>query len=179
MVFFAILGLSGACARSPSAASTQEALEIFDRFQTQLLLTLKSTIEANGAPAAITHCKTASPELEKQVSANGWTVRRVSDRPRNPDHMPDGFEMRVIARWQEEMKSGRKIQQVAEIEKGRLRVMRPIVIQADLCLRCHGQIQAMEPAVAKQLAEQYPADKAVGYSLGDLRGAFSASRAAE
>jgi len=165
--------------RQPSAAHKDEALQIFDQFQSQLLVTLKSTIEKEGMTAAIAKCKTASPEMEKQMSANGWTVRRVSDRPRNPDHSPDASESRALAAWLKEMQTGNKPQPVSEVAAGELRVMRPIIIQADLCMRCHGSPEQMDPAAAREIARQYPADRATGYKMGDLRGAFSAVRKAD
>lgn len=165
--------------KQPSALHKAEALQMFDSFQTQLLSTLNATIDREGFSAAIAKCKTASPEMEKQSSTQGWTIRRVSDRPRNPNHTPDEFESRVLARWLSEMKSGRKPEPVAEIEGENLRVMRPIVIQAGLCMRCHGTQETMDSAAAHEIERQYPADKATGYSMGDLRGAFSALRKAE
>jgi hypothetical protein len=168
-----------ACSRPPSANHRAEALQIFDQFQTQLLVKLKSTIEADGTAAAISVCKTASPDMEKQMSAQGWTVRRVSDRPRNPDHAPDPFESRILAQWVKDMQAGKKLEPVSEVEAGEFRVMRPIVIEADLCMRCHGMPEQMDAAAAKEIAKQYPGDKATGYHMGDLRGAFSARRKAE
>ena len=40
-----------------------------------------------------------------------------------------------------------------------------------LCLKCHGSDLA--PDLAAKLAELYPEDKAHGFAVGDLRGAFS------
>lgn len=175
--FLVVLCLAG-CSKS-NEARKGEALALFDQFQSQLLLKLKTTIEKEGAPAAISECKTASPEMEKQMSSQGWTVRRVSDRPRNPDHAPDAFESRVLAQWVSEMQAGKQPEPVAQVDAGDFRVMRPIVIQADLCMRCHGMPEALDRAAAREIAKQYPADLATGYKMGDLRGAFSARRKAD
>jgi hypothetical protein len=59
----------------------------------------------------------------------------------------------------------------ARVEDGRARVLRPIAIEGP-CLSCHGD--AITPAVSALLAEHYPNDRAVGYQLGDLRGALYA-----
>jgi hypothetical protein len=36
------------------------------------------------------------------------------------------------------------------------------------CLVCHGE--SIAPAIAKTIGERYPADRATGFRLGDLRG---------
>ena len=50
---------------------------------------------------------------------------------------------------------------------GRSAYAEPLVIQA-LCLACHGTVIA--PDVQAAIAEKYPADRAIGYADGDLRG---------
>jgi len=39
------------------------------------------------------------------------------------------------------------------------------------CLKCHGE--NIDPKVAAKLDELYPNDKARGYKVGDIRGAFT------
>jgi hypothetical protein len=42
---------------------------------------------------------------------------------------------------------------------------------AEQCLACHGS--KIKPELAEHLQKLYPEDKAIGFSQGDLRGAFS------
>ena len=42
-----------------------------------------------------------------------------------------------------------------------------------MCLQCHGKPADMKDNVKAILAKEYPEDKAVGYSLGEIRGAIS------
>jgi hypothetical protein len=44
----------------------------------------------------------------------------------------------------------------------------------EVCLACHGS--DITPEVAAAIDERYPDDMARGYSLGDVRGAFSLSK---
>ncbi len=166
------------CSR-PDPAHTKEALQIFDEFQARLLFRLNAAVEKEGIVAAISICKTVSPEIEKEISVHGWIIRRTSTRPRRPEHKPDAFENRTLAQWQSNLQSGKKPEAVAEIEAGELRVMRPIVIQTDICLRCHGTEDRLDSAALKEIIRLYPEDKATGYAVGDLRGAFSAVRKIE
>ena len=43
----------------------------------------------------------------------------------------------------------------------------------ELCLGCHGTDDRLSPAVKARLAALYPDDKAVGYGLGQIRGAMT------
>ena len=45
------------------------------------------------------------------------------------------------------------------------------------CLICHGQ--AVDAELRAHLAELYPSDKATGFALGDIRGAFTLVRPLE
>jgi hypothetical protein len=44
----------------------------------------------------------------------------------------------------------------------------------DVCLLCHGA--QLAPGVSQVLTELYPEDKATGFSMGDIRGAFVVTR---
>ena len=143
----------------------------FEKFQTELKTRLQAAIKNEGFGGAIEVCKQASPAAEKEFSSKGMVIRRISDKPRNPDHMPDGFEMTVLKIWQQKIAKGEKPAVFSsETEEG-YRVMKPIYVQG-VCLQCHGE--KLNPDAGKKIAELYPADKAVGYKEGDLRGAFSA-----
>ncbi len=53
-----------------------------------------------------------------------------------------------------------------------LRYLKPIILQAE-CLNCHGNLENMMPDVKDLIAQNYPADRATGYKVGDLRGTVS------
>jgi hypothetical protein len=61
----------------------------------------------------------------------------------------------------------------AEIVDGSFRFMKAQGVEA-VCLNCHAA--EVEPEVEAALREKYPSDKARGYELGQIRGAFSLSR---
>jgi cytochrome c551/c552 len=48
-------------------------------------------------------------------------------------------------------------------------VIRPIA-QQQACAACHGPVDRISPAVRAVLAQRYPADSAVGFAEGDIRG---------
>jgi hypothetical protein len=45
-----------------------------------------------------------------------------------------------------------------------------------LCTQCHGATSQLAPGVAERLKALYPADKAVGYGVGQIRGAITLQR---
>lgn len=156
-------------------ARAEETLALFGEFQSQLQTELGQAIAAGGPPAAIDRCKMVSPKLEKELSNQNVTLRRVSDRPRNPDHVPSELEARALEAWRARMDAGEAIGPVLYQKPEGMLLLKPIAIQKTLCLNCHGgrgeEISA-ETMAAIQAA--YPEDQATGYSMGDLRGAFSA-----
>ena len=58
----------------------------------------------------------------------------------------------------------------AEFVEGKFRYMQAIEIKQP-CLACHGQ--QISPQIQAKLTQLYPNDQAIGYQLGELRGAFS------
>ena len=96
---------------------------------------------------------------------------------RNPRNAPDAWERQVLQQWERDLQAGKPIGEVAQwrTERGQrvYRYMRPITVAMPLCLECHGDPKAIKPEVRRLIRQNYPNDKATGYKLGDLRGAFS------
>jgi len=67
---------------------------------------------------------------------------------------------------------------VQEGEFRYLRYLKPIVLQAE-CINCHGSEADIMPEVKQLIAQEYTDDKAVGYRIGDLRGAVSLKKVIE
>lgn len=139
-----------------------------------LLGELSAALAEGGPPRAVEVCSERAPVIAAAHSDESVVVGRTSERLRNPANAPDDFEASWLARLQELHRAGELPQEVARVvrtEEGpALRYLKPIVIQADLCLQCHGDREALSPEVRRILDERYPADRAVGYQKGDLRG---------
>ena len=140
---------------------------------------LQSALSEGRPAAALRVCASVAQGIAREHEQQGWRVRRVSDRVRNPADTPDAYEREVLRTWQEEKTAGRlaptteRQEIVTEAGQSALRYMRPILIAAPVCLQCHGDPAKLGPGVAEALRELYPGDQATGYSLGDLRGAIS------
>lgn len=139
---------------------------------------LKAAIKAGGPEAALPVCKAAAIPLTAQVTKNfeNLTVTRVSDRQRNPANTPDKLDRIALARFKKSKGEPRLIAHLTTAPDGRsTRYYKPLYI-SETCLKCHGNRNSMSQNLRDLLDLHYPGDKAVGYSLGDLRGLIRVGR---
>lgn len=155
-------------------AASQEAIK-------SLAGTLKGQLSlamADGGPiAAIEVCNLVAPEIAHAESmARGWRVGRTSLKLRNPANAPDAWELAVLQDFEARKAAGAdpKTLDHAEIvtADGRrsFRYMKAIITM-EVCTACHGA--SVAPDIAAQLDALYPEDRARGYAVGDIRGAFT------
>lgn len=122
---------------------------------------------AQGPEEAIAACRVAAPEIADALSRDGVRVGRASHRLRNPSNTAPVWVTPILDRYANDPSD--RAPRTVSLGDDRLGYVEPIVLQP-LCLTCHGQNVA--PAVAARIRELYPADQAVGYQAGDLRGVF-------
>lgn len=145
----------------------------------KLLEVLSDEIQKGGPEGAIGVCREKAPAMAKAASEKtGWAIRRVSLKNRNPKAVPDAWEKAVLEDFERRVAAGEK---PAGLEKGELatidgkqvyRYMKALPT-IELCLQCHGTSDQVSPAVQAKLKELYPDDKAVGYGVGQIRGAIT------
>ncbi|WP_024850285.1 Tll0287-like domain-containing protein [Hydrogenovibrio kuenenii] len=181
------IAITAALASSTSALANPEtqqldkqsmalAKQFLGKLKPQLMHAMK-----NGGPVhALSFCNTKAPEIAADLSkSSGWHVNRVSMKPRGATATPDKWEIKALKHFEAEKMSGIPVKQMAYSEivdmngKKTYRFIKPIPT-GGVCLACHGTHIA--PAVQQKLHELYPRDKAVGYHIGDIRGAFSFSK---
>lgn len=158
------------------AKAVERARQAASAFTQELLATLLSEIKAGGPVRALTVCSVKAQELARAYSQDGVTVRRVTLKPRNPANRPDEYEESQLVllahRWEKGKNATETADWIQEGSRLMVRYMRPITV-GDLCLTCHGPVEKLDPQVRAFLAEHYPEDEAVGYKVGDFRGAVS------
>lgn len=150
-----------------------EANAIVKKFAGALKPKLKSAIKNGGFEKAIEVCATEAPAIAKQLSQDtGWQVKRVSLKPRSPHAAPDAFERKVLKTFDVRQRLGQAVDEMtySALHDGSFHFMKAQAVEA-LCLNCHGKTIA--PNIQKALHEHYPNDLATGYSIGEIRGAFS------
>lgn len=151
------------------------ALQILGETRTVLLQELTQ----KGPAEAIQVCSAVALELARKHEQQGWRIRRVSQKVRNPADAPDVYEAGILKKFEALGAEGKlgpdseHVDVVTEGEKSYLRYLKPITIAAPLCLTCHGNPPELSPEVKVKLQTLYPHDQAIGYRLNDLRGAVS------
>ncbi len=165
----------------PTAAQDllPEARKVAGSVPPKLLSVLTAEIEKGGPEGAIGACRDKAPQIAKAASEEtGWSIRRVSLRNRNPKAVPDAWERATLEDFDRRAAAG---EAPAPIEKGEVvtdggqkayRYMKALPTM-ELCLKCHGPAESLSPAVREKLAALYPDDKAVGYTVGKIRGALT------
>jgi hypothetical protein len=100
---------------------------------------------------------------------NGWQVRQVATKFRNPDHAPANVQDRQVIDLFNRHPEINGLWEPARNEQGAgLHYYRRINVEPS-CLACHGS-KASRPVFVKA---NYPDDKAFDFKLGDLRGMYA------
>ena len=154
-----------------------EAISIVKQFGGTLKPHLKGALDKAGPVEAIKVCSEQAPAIAKQLTQKtGWKVGRVSLKARNSTSaIPDAWEKKVLQQFDERQAKGESAKKMAyaEIVDGQFRFMKAQGVEP-LCLTCHGDKLTSE--VQEALKLHYPEDSALGYSLGQIRGAFSLTK---
>ncbi len=166
----------------------QQIKQIGEASATALMKNLKQHLmEALGQGESIEtleFCATQAMALTEEVQDNlksGVRIKRTSFKYRNPANAPDIHEETALNFFQTAKKEGKPlpefyIQTLAD--KSEYRYYKPMTVAA-LCLKCHGNVDQLDPAVKKSLLEHYPCDMAVNYQVDDFRGLIRVSIPAE
>jgi len=183
-VLLAFANAAAGPAASPAAPNpaAEEAKALIKEFAGTLKDELQAAIKAGGPISAIAVCKDRAPAIAADLATrSGWEVKRTSLKPRNLAlDTPDAWERQVLNRFEERKTAGEAADTLAfgavadDAGTKRFRFMKAIPT-GEVCLACHGK--DINPDVASALDAAYPQDQARGYALGDIRGAFSVSKA--
>ena len=157
-----------------------ESRMVVKHFAGKLKGELLETLKNSGLINAISVCSKNAPMIADSISQEkGWKVGRVSLRYRNPGNEPDIWEFTTLMAFMERLVRGEDIASMEhheilnEGEKQVFRYMKAIPVGKP-CLNCHGK--QIGPTLKAKLTELYPEDQAIGYSLGEIIGAFSISQ---
>jgi hypothetical protein len=168
----------GQDAKTDLAARAELARAVTITYAERLKHSIVKAIKAEGPLGAIAACNTIAPELsEKLADEAKFEIFRTSSKVRNPDNAADAWEQVVLDKFAAEVARGvdpgkleHYEQTVTKEGQKFFRYMRPIVT-GEVCLSCHGP--DVKGDVKAEIAKFYPDDKALGYRIGEMRGAFS------
>ena len=151
--------------------------ELAENLKGYLQAGLESSVSAE---EKLLMCKSGALEATSLIEEEkGFRVRRTSLRVRNPDNTPDAWESKVLEQFQVRRQSGDKIADLDYAEilddgQGRqFRYMKAIPV-GKVCVICHGK--AIDPELIFWLDKIYPGDRARGFEVGEIRGAFTVTQ---
>jgi len=135
---------------------------------------LMGTIQNKGVEEAVVFCNERAYPLTDSMSTNfNARIKRVSDKPRNPNNRANSLELEHIETFKNLVASGASVEPILTEENGKVYFYYPIVTNT-MCLNCHGTPNKdITPKVYQSLSELYPRDKAVGYGPDEVRGIWS------
>lgn len=185
------LALAGGFAFGPADAAEDPELEAFvagsramvDESASSLKSALQAAIEEGGPTNAISVCNVKAPGIAGALSRHPqWRIGRTSHKVRNPNNAPDAWEAGVLEEFLQRAAAGESFSTMEKAERvegsgGALyRFMKAIPV-GDICLTCHGT--DVVPDLKSKIDAYYPTDEATGFKMGELRGAFTITKAAQ
>ena len=136
---------------------------------------LKEVIQDKGIPQALTYCNlNAYPLVDSLQDIYKAEIRRASLKTRNPANAPDKREEKIIKEYLNEIQEGVTPAVKVVLQNDKLYYYRPIILSAQLCLNCHGNIGTdIKEDNYRVIKALYSDDNATGHKMGDLRGIWS------
>lgn len=138
---------------------------------------LMQSMKKNGAAESIKFCnEVASPVTDSLSSKYNASIKRTSNKLRNPRNQPDVIESQLLDAYQYSFDNQLELNesvQMLEDEKSVL-FTKPIMLNNPTCLNCHGELNKnLKDENNVLLKSLYPSDSATGYKLNDFRGMWS------
>jgi hypothetical protein len=199
LVIISIIFLMNSCTKEESAEITSEAqkteMEVsaltipinkeeeienaksaIKMFAGALKSELKKAIEEGGPVNAISVCNTKALSITRKISEEeGLNLGRVSLKNRNPKNAPNEWQRKALEDFEIRKSKGEAVESmtysdIIEQKDGKQFRFMKAIPTGEVCILCHGANIA--PEVMIKLKELYPNDKATGFKIGDIRGAF-------
>ncbi len=155
--------------------AVSEAKQITKAFGGALKARLQAAMKEGGPVNALDVCSKEAVSITAQVAKEkGALISRVSLKNRNQMNVPNEWQKKVLEDFDARAAKGEDIKKMGFAKivehdgKKQLRFMKALPT-GGLCLKCHGS--NIEANVQEKLSTLYPDDKAIGYALGQVRGA--------
>jgi len=154
---------------------TSEAQHRIKQFAGQLKSALVTAIKEQGLAHAVNVCHERAPQIAQELSTDGWRVARTSLKTRNDVNKPDQWELETLKDFDRRFKGGTAASQLTASLTGpeQYRYMKAIPTD-QVCLACHGS--SVDADLSASINRMYPNDIAIGFTLEDIRGAFTLSK---
>lgn len=184
LIAAALAVVAGGAFAEDTAALLQETRQQSLPVLPKVVGAMQKAVAEKGVTGAIGVCSEAAPAMLRDIrQKTGWDIRRVSLKARNAaTGTPDAWEARQLAEFNIKVAEGSRADQL-EVSgivtdsdgKRTFRYMKALPV-GEVCLKCHGPAESQSDELKAVLSHAYPADRATGYSLGQVRGALSVKR---
>jgi hypothetical protein len=139
--------------------------------QQALMKELMAALETDGPVHAINFCsERAIPLTDSVASLYHCSIKRVAYKNRNSTNALTPADLQVFNNYAEELYKANPVGSKIVEYPNEILYYKPIIITMPQCLQCHGDEATLNPEVKSILAQKYPADKALNFKEGDLRG---------
>ena len=151
-------------------------IEIINKTMKNLKNTLQAALKNGNIVEAIKICSSEAQDLTMLNNTEKTSIRRISLKYRNPANKPTKKEELILKSFEEKLQSGDGFndlvfkQTITNYKEKTFTYIKAIPVK-EVCLNCHGN--DVSKKVLKQIKINYPDDNAIGFNLGDIRGAFS------
>ncbi len=137
---------------------------------------LMGTIQKKGTIEALAFCnEQAYPLTDSMSVVHNANIKRVSDKPRNPNNKANSIELDYINTFKKQLANQEEISPIVKEDTDQVHVYYPIITNI-MCLQCHGKPnENIKPEIIKKLTLLYPEDQAIGYTTDQVRGIWSIS----
>ncbi|PWK18512.1 c-type heme family protein [Xanthomarina spongicola] len=132
---------------------------------------LMGTIQKKGTLAAVEFCNVKAYPLTDSMSVvYNANIKRVSDKPRNPENQANSKELQHINTFKKVISDKQEPKAILEETDGEVTFYYPITTNS-MCLQCHGTPnKELDMEAYKTIKALYPKDMAIGYDVNEVRG---------
>ena len=151
-------------------------IAIINKTMKNLKNRLQESLKDGNIVAAIKICSSEAQDLTMLNNSENISIKRISLKYRNPVNKPTKKEELILKSFEEKLQSGTRFndlvfkQTITNYKEKKFTYIKAIPVK-EVCLNCHGN--NISDKVLRQIKINYPNDKAIGFNLGDIRGAFS------
>ncbi len=124
---------------------------------------------SEGPIGAVEFCsKNAMNITDSVAKKHGLNIKRVSEKNRNSKNIVDESDKKALIQFADAIAKNKKPQDSIIVDG---KYYEPMLTN-EMCAVCHGKENDMSKDVKEKIKQVYPNDKAVGYGVGELRGAI-------
>lgn len=134
---------------------------------------LMEAIQQKGTLHALEFCNLkAIPLTDSIATKHHISIKRVSDKNRNPANQANAEEIAIIEKYKNNVAANQEPQPTL-IKNGNVVQFYYPIITNSMCLQCHGTSENIKSEVRVKTLKLYPKDLAVGYSENQVRGIWN------